>query len=343
MNGLKAGKISEYIARVLVLTALLAVPVLAGVAQRRDAAQAGVHSVEIHARMPENGGWLPDKISIPVGEQLRLRLVSDDVVHGFAIGQSDLPEIDILPGETVETTLVFDRPGKYTFYCTRWCGENHWRMRGTIEVTGPSGESTPPGPPLFETLGIDIDAPHPAAVVPENGSRPSAAQGAALDVEIPEGYQSRAYYEAASPAQAWQSLRSEPSLQGLSDADLWNLVAYLWQANSTPQAFERGQQLYSQNCAACHGEKGAGDGVLAIKNLQPHTLKFNDLHSLESPADFTDASQMLGASPALLQGKILRGGMGTGMPYWGPIFTEEDTWALAAYLWSFQFELERLP
>jgi len=26
---------------------------------------------------------------------------------------------------------------------------------------------------------------------------------------------------------------------------------------------------------------------------------------------------MLGASPALLHGKIVRGGMGTGMPYWG--------------------------
>jgi mono/diheme cytochrome c family protein len=33
--------------------------------------------------------------------------------------------------------------------------------------------------------------------------------------------------------------------------------------------------------------------------------------------------------------------MGTGMPGWGPIFTKEQTWALVAYLWTFQFELER--
>ncbi len=32
--------------------------------------------------------------------------------------------------------------------------------------------------------------------------------------------------------------------------------------------------------------------------------------------------------------------MGTGMPYWGPIFTEPETWALVDYLWSFQFRLE---
>jgi hypothetical protein len=34
----------------------------------------------------------------------------------------------------------------------------------------------------------------------------------------------------------------------------------------------------------------------------------------QTPADFTDPARMLGASPALLEGKILRGGMGTGMP-----------------------------
>jgi len=49
---------------------------------------------------------------------------------------------------------------------------------------------------------------------------------------------------------------------------------------------------------------------------------------------------MLGASPALLQGKILRGGMGTGMPMWGSIFTEEQIWDLIAYLYSFQFNYQ---
>lgn len=61
------------------------------------------------------------------------------------------------------------------------------------------------------------------------------------------------------------------------------------------------------------------------------------------PADFSDPQRMLAASPALLQGKILRGGMGTGMPYFGPLFTEEQTWALVAYLWTFQFDLTEKP
>ena len=60
--------------------------------------------------------------------------------------------------------------------------------------------------------------------------------------------------------------------------------------------------------------------------------------SMQAPVDFTDSKRILGASPALLQGKILRGGMGTGMPMWGSIFTEEQIEALVAYLYSFQFE-----
>ena len=61
-------------------------------------------------------------------------------------------------------------------------------------------------------------------------------------------------------------------------------------------------------------------------------------HDTVKPIDFTNAQTMLGANSAILQGKIVRGGMGTGMPYWGPIFTEAQTWDLTAYLYSFQFE-----
>ena len=56
---------------------------------------------------------------------------------------------------------------------------------------------------------------------------------------------------------------------------------------------------------------------------------------LSAPPDFTDPRLLLGASPALLEGKMLRGGMGTGMPYWGPIFTADQMDAVIAYLYSF--------
>jgi len=99
----------------------------------------------IHAQMSEDGGWTPNTIRAKVGKPLQLHFTSDDVMHGFAIGQMDRKAVDIEPGKVTDITLTFDKPGVYTFFCTRWCGVNHWRMRGTIEVTGlPAGAPAPP-------------------------------------------------------------------------------------------------------------------------------------------------------------------------------------------------------
>jgi mono/diheme cytochrome c family protein/plastocyanin len=337
--------ILEYLARFLVLVVLVGVPLAVAVARHTGLAstaggQPEARIVEIRGRMPEQGGFFPDHLTVSVGEPLNLRLMSEDVVHSFAVGQSGWQAVDMKPGEVAETTLVFDQPGIYTFYCTRWCGVNHWRMRGVIEVTGPGGATGPATPPLFETLGIDIDAPHPAQATPEQ--KPSVVRGLELEASPPLTYLAPAYAIQTSPAEAWQDLRRESSLSRLTDQDLWDLVAVLWQANTTPMAIATGQELYADNCAACHGETGGGDGVFA--NQVPENTGFMmDQSGLAAPTDFTDPEHMLGANSALLQGKIIRGGMGTGMPYWGPILTEAETWALVAYLWSFQFEMENAP
>jgi mono/diheme cytochrome c family protein/plastocyanin len=307
------------------------------------AARAAGQTVEIHGRMAEEGGWTPTDLTARVGEPLHLRLTSDDVMHGFAVGQVDQPAMDVEPGKVSETTLTFERPGKYVFYCTRWCGINHWRMRGTIEVSGEGSPAQSDSQPLYLQLGLDLDAPHPAEVIP--AEKPSPARGAQIATSIPDELLSREKYLSSPPDETWQALRIDPSTVGLTDEQIWDLVALAWQRNTSPQALEQGRQLYAQNCAACHGEGGGGDGVMAdqMPNLQSplsnHEGTDSQAHpQTNHPANFTDARSMLGASPALLQGKILRGGMGTGMPYWGPIFTEDQTWALVDYLWTFQFE-----
>lgn len=339
--------LSERIARWLIIAIALMLPLAVMLYRWLGPRLQDNRAIEIHARMPETGGWTPANLVTKVGEPLRLRLISDDVVHSFAIGQSDFPAVDIHPGEVTETTLSFDRPGKYTFYCTRWCGPNHWRMRGTIEVTasedaGLIERSPDNAQPLYQQLGLDIDAPHLARVTPE--IRPSAGRGAALEVEIPAMYLSTTYYRSHTPVEIWQAMRSDPFTKDLSDSRVWDLVALVWQKNTSPEKIDLGQALFSQNCAACHGESGAGDGVMAPwLGSRPDDIEHTqavDGHSLAAPTDFTDPGHMLGASPALLQGKIMRGGMGTGMPYWGPVFTEEQVWALVDSLWTFQFEME---
>jgi cytochrome c oxidase subunit 2 len=89
----------------------------------------------MHARVFEYGSWSMDRINATTGEPIHLRITSEDVVHGFAIGGYALTPLEVLPGEYVETTLTFNEPGEYTFFCTRWCGPNHTKMRGIIEVT----------------------------------------------------------------------------------------------------------------------------------------------------------------------------------------------------------------
>jgi cytochrome c oxidase subunit II len=298
-------------------------------------------AIELHARLAEAGGWSPAYITISVGQPLHLSLVTDDMKHGFAVGQLDSPAVEILPGQTAETTLTFTKPGKYVYYCTIWCGPGHWRMRGVIEVTDPESGTTAPEPPLYVTLGLDIDAPHPAEVVP--AEPPIAARAAALGLELPVNYLTANYYRSHSPAETWLSLRATAAAQDLTDQQVWDMVAAIWQANTTPEALAEGAALYAANCATCHGDTGAGDGVMAaiLARSHPPEMEAADFgHTTQLPTDFTDASQLLGASPALLHGKIIRGGMGTGMPYWGPIFTDAQSWAVVDYLWSFIFEYE---
>jgi len=301
----------------------------------------------IHAHIAEDGGWSPDVIKANVNEPLDLKLTSDDVVHGFAVGQMDMQSVDVLPGKVTNVTLTFEKPGIYTFFCTRWCGLNHWRMRGTIEVSGSPSDPEPAEPalsevervPLYVTLGLDIDTPHDALVIPSN--QPSAIRGQQLAPNLLID-QSPDYYRTHSPYQVFDELSST----SLTEAQRWDVVASIWQSNAAPESLRNVGQLYAQNCAACHGENGAGDGVFAddlaaASELSTQTMSGAEDMTMQSPVDFTNPTRMLGASPALLQGKILRGGMGTGMPMWGSIFTEEQIWDLIAYLYSFQFEYQK--
>jgi mono/diheme cytochrome c family protein/plastocyanin len=291
----------------------------------------------IHASMAEAGGWNPDVIRGEVGQPLHLRFTSDDVMHGFAVGQMDMQAVDIEPGQVSEVTLNFEKPGMYTFFCTRWCGMNHWRMRGTIEV---SGESQAPAPevggdiPLFVSLGLNLDAPHPAEVLPS--AKPSTQSGLDLLAGIPIDTSSSTY-RSSSPAQMFQALSSYE----WTDAQGWDVVAAIWQTNTSVEGLAEGKLLFSQNCAACHGESGGGDGVFAnaleaARMASRQGMTGSQDMSMKRPVDLTHPD-LLGASPALLQGKMLRGGMGTGMPMWGSIFTDEQLWNLVAYLYTFHF------
>ncbi len=327
----------EYLARFLLIFGLLIAVGLPAYGWWRQS-----QVTVVHAHMAERGGWTPGDLSVAVGQPLHLRLTSDDVTHGFAVGQSDQPAVDVIPGEMTEVTLQFSKPGKYTFYCTRWCSVNHWRMRGTIEVTGNPTETVSAPSPLYVSLGLNLDAQHHASVIP--AQKPAAWRGALLNLPLPQTYTERNYFLTHSPEDLFLALRADATYSKLTSQQVWDFVAWVWQVNTPPAQIAEGRQLFAANCAACHGEGGAGNGVFADQ-LAAASTEMTGMQGehTQRPADFTDPNHMLSASPAHLQGKILRGGMGTGMPYWGPIFTEDQTWSIVAFLWTFQFDLEVKP
>jgi mono/diheme cytochrome c family protein len=240
---------------------------------------------------------------------------------------------EILPGKPVEVEITPDKPGRYAFACIRWCSLDHWRMRGAIEVEGETVQPLPTEPPpLFQQLGIDLDAMHPT---PEAlpSKQPSASEGAGLGATLPKELSDPATRRAIAPADAFQTLRNDSANAALSDDDVWNLVAWAWLKGTTPAAWNRAEELYARDCAACHGQNGKGDGV-AGRDL-PGLAKMDQMMH-EGPADFTDPHG-LAASDAYLQGKMLRGGMGTGMPEFGSLYTDEELWAMVAYVRGFLF------
>ena len=289
-------------------------------------------TIDIRAVVPEAGGFQPGAVQVPVGEPVTLRFSAADVTHGVAIGPGlgvDLGMVD--PGQVREVTLTFDRPGIYTFYCTTWCSPNHWRMRGVIEVRDPAGPDLVPTArrdPVIETLvaqGVDIDATHTPGEHAEpalNGEhRPSAQRGADIiaSLNVPAELESTAWRRTHPPVEGLTRLaQANPSID---DARLADAIAYLWVRDHSLEALVTGEALYNQNCAACHGETGAGDG--------PATATL-----ATSPAAFANPVYMFARRDDVLYAKIRRGGMGTAMPNFGTILTPEETWALVAYLRS---------
>jgi mono/diheme cytochrome c family protein/plastocyanin len=344
LTGESAGERGELLALVGLILILIVLPVaILGYQFIVRPKLAKVRTVDIVAAAPEAGGFQPDTIRVPVGEKLHLRFSAPDVTHGVAIGPGlglDLGHVD--PGEVKEIKVAFDRPGRYTFYCNSWCSPNHWRMRGTIEVYDPKSPDAVPASevadPVLESLaarGVDIDAPHEANMAPLQ--QPSPARGAeivaGLGGDLPAELDDLAWRRAHSPVEAWASLVE----LGLSRVDAWDAVAYLWSAGPDLERRETAGRLYAKNCAACHGETGDGQGpgadALTAQGIGQHT----GMDMAQAPSAFADPQIMLGGSGDIYYAKIRRGGMGTGMPSFGPILTQEETWALVEYLWTFVF------
>ncbi|HEX5878563.1 MAG TPA: cytochrome c oxidase subunit II [Actinomycetota bacterium] len=73
------------------------------------------------------------ELVVPVGQRVRVKLVSVDVVHSFYVPQT-LFKRQAIPGVTNEFDLTFERTGLFHGQCTQFCGLQHTDMVFRVRV-----------------------------------------------------------------------------------------------------------------------------------------------------------------------------------------------------------------
>ena len=87
----------------------------------------------------ERFAFTPSQIVVDAGEEIEMRVSSDDTAHGFHIAGTSVNVVIPKRGRgEVSVTFRAPEPGRYVFECTRMCGAGHHFMRGELLVRNPS-------------------------------------------------------------------------------------------------------------------------------------------------------------------------------------------------------------
>ena len=77
-----------------------------------------------------------NELHVPVGQSIRLNMISQDVIHSFYVPAFRIKQ-DVLPGRYTTIWFRATLPGTYHLFCAEYCGTNHSQMRGWIYVLSP--------------------------------------------------------------------------------------------------------------------------------------------------------------------------------------------------------------
>jgi heme/copper-type cytochrome/quinol oxidase subunit 2 len=91
----------------------------------------------------ERFAFTPSQIVVDAGEEIEMRVSSDDTAHGFHISGTSVNVVIPKRGRgEVSVTFRAPDPGRYVFECTRMCGAGHHFMRGELLVRNPSAKQS---------------------------------------------------------------------------------------------------------------------------------------------------------------------------------------------------------
>ena len=83
----------------------------------------------------ERFAFTPSRVEVTAGEEIELRLKSDDTSHGFRLVGTDTSVAIPKRGKgEIAVVVRLEKPGTYVFECNRMCGAGHNFMRGELVV-----------------------------------------------------------------------------------------------------------------------------------------------------------------------------------------------------------------
>jgi cytochrome c oxidase subunit 2 len=77
-----------------------------------------------------------NELHVPTGENVKLIMTSQDVIHSFFIPAFRIKQ-DVLPGRYTTLWFKATKPGTYHLFCAEYCGTSHSGMGGDIVVMDP--------------------------------------------------------------------------------------------------------------------------------------------------------------------------------------------------------------
>lgn len=123
--------------------------------------------------------------------------------------------------------------------------------------------------------------------------------------------------------------RMMPPFKSLTDRQRWDLVAYLFTLSTPQQVLADGKSVYEANCQSCHGSQGAGNGEKAA-SLSAKVPNWRDLTRLAQ----LSAKELV---------TVVNNGAGQAMPAYASQLSEEQRWAVVAYIRSLTFASAATP
>ena len=78
-----------------------------------------------------------NELHIPIGQPIKLKMASEDVIHSFYIPAFRIKR-DVLPGADTTTWFEASQVGEYHLFCAEYCGTEHSFMIGRVTVMEPA-------------------------------------------------------------------------------------------------------------------------------------------------------------------------------------------------------------